>query len=128
MTILNNIDNLLNLINETYEDRHQYKDNMKIGIMVDVVEKQNQKKSPPILTRGSVKRVLSPGFRHTQGIKVMLGDGTIGRVQSIIEDDLKNKYQNKMGAKRATHSYRSVSKSNDDEDPNADWYDDLKFN
>lgn len=36
--------------------------------------------------QGIVERILSPGETHSRGIKVRLEDGSIGRVQWIIED------------------------------------------
>lgn len=57
--------------------------NIKIGMLVDVVEKQNQKTGK--LTRGRVRRILTSKPIHTQGIKVMLESGIVGRVQRIIQ-------------------------------------------
>jgi uncharacterized repeat protein (TIGR03833 family) len=37
------------------------------------------------LTKGVVKDILSPGNKHTRGIKVRLTDGQVGRVQKIIK-------------------------------------------
>lgn len=61
---------------------HYIRSNIKIGMMVDVVEKQNQKNGT--LTRGRVRRILTSKPIHTQGIKVMLETGIVGRVQRII--------------------------------------------
>ncbi len=54
---------------------------IKIGARVFVVEKQNQRTGQ--LTEGIVARILTPGSNHPRGIKVMLEDGRVGRVQKI---------------------------------------------
>lgn len=53
------------------------------GTLVDIVLKKDQ----PIgrLTRGRVKRILTNSPTHPHGIKVMLEDGQVGRVQFIVE-------------------------------------------
>jgi uncharacterized repeat protein (TIGR03833 family) len=51
------------------------------GMRVQVVEKQNQGKG--ILTEGIVQRILTKSASHPHGIKVMLEDGRVGRVQAI---------------------------------------------
>lgn len=56
---------------------------IKPGLKVDVVEKQNQKSGD--LTRGTVKDILTNSAKHPHGIKVRLEDGTVGRVKNIIE-------------------------------------------
>jgi len=53
------------------------------GLRVQVIEKQNQ--STGLLTEGTVLRILTKSSTHPHGIKVMLEDGKVGRVQSIIE-------------------------------------------
>ena len=52
------------------------------GALVDIVLKKDQ----PIgrLTRGRVKRILTNSPTHPHGIKVMLEDGQVGRVQFIV--------------------------------------------
>ena len=57
---------------------------IKIGIEVNVVEKHNQRTNN--LTNGFVKRILTNSQNHPHGIKVMLEDGTVGRVKEIIKD------------------------------------------
>jgi uncharacterized repeat protein (TIGR03833 family) len=52
------------------------------GIRVKVIEKQNQ--STGILTEGVVMRILTSSPAHPHGIKVMLADGKVGRVQEIV--------------------------------------------
>jgi uncharacterized repeat protein (TIGR03833 family) len=54
------------------------------GLRVQVVEKQNQ--STGKLTEGLVARILTSSPTHPHGIKVMLADGKVGRVQSIVQD------------------------------------------
>ncbi len=52
------------------------------GLRVKVVEKQNQRTG--LLTEGVVRRILTSSPTHPHGIKVMLEDGKVGRVQAII--------------------------------------------
>lgn len=51
------------------------------GMRVWIVEKQNQPTGK--LTEGIVRRILTSSATHPHGIKVMLEDGRVGRVQSI---------------------------------------------
>jgi uncharacterized repeat protein (TIGR03833 family) len=55
--------------------------NIKIGSRVLVVQKQDQRTGK--LTEGIVKRILTNSPNHDRGIKVMLEDGIVGRVQEI---------------------------------------------
>jgi uncharacterized repeat protein (TIGR03833 family) len=57
---------------------------IKPGLRVQIVEKQNQRTGA--LTEGIVARILTSSPKHPHGIKVMLEDGTVGRVQKILED------------------------------------------
>ncbi len=50
---------------------------------VQVVEKQNQRTGAR--TEGIVARLLTKSPNHPRGIKVMLEDGTVGRVQAILD-------------------------------------------
>jgi uncharacterized repeat protein (TIGR03833 family) len=52
------------------------------GMRVAVVEKQNQRSGR--LTEGLVRRILTSSPTHPHGIKVMLEDGRVGRVQAIL--------------------------------------------
>ena len=52
------------------------------GLRVNIVEKQNQPTGQ--LTQGIVQRLLTKSPSHPHGIKVMLQDGKVGRVQSIV--------------------------------------------
>ena len=60
----------------------QIRNNITIGTTVDVVLKKDQRTNK--LTRGVVKRLLTNSAVHPRGIKVMLEDNQVGRVQSII--------------------------------------------
>ena len=59
-------------------DAHMYRNNIKPGSHVKIVLKQDQKSGK--LTEGYVGRILTP-----RGIKVMLQDGKVGRVQEIMD-------------------------------------------
>jgi len=59
---------------------NQRKD-IAIGSHVMIVEKENQRNGK--LTEGVVKRILTNSQNHPHGIKVMLEDGTVGRVKEI---------------------------------------------
>ena len=52
------------------------------GLRVQIVEKQNQGSGR--LTEGVVARILTNSPTHPHGIKVMLVDGKVGRVQGIL--------------------------------------------
>jgi len=54
---------------------------IQIGSKVMIVEKQNQRNGK--LTEGIVSRILTNSQNHPHGIKVMLEDGTVGRVKKI---------------------------------------------
>lgn len=53
------------------------------GMRVQIVEKQNQPTGK--LTEGIVSRILTKSPTHPHGIKVMLADGKVGRVQAIVD-------------------------------------------
>jgi len=57
------------------------------GSKVQVVEKQNQ--STGKLTEGIVARILTNSPIHPHGIKVMLENGKVGRVQAILSQSEK---------------------------------------
>jgi uncharacterized repeat protein (TIGR03833 family) len=59
------------------------RNNIKVGSVVLVVEKQNQRSGT--LTEGVVKRILTNSQNHPHGIKVMLEDNTVGRVKEILK-------------------------------------------
>ena len=52
-----------------------------IGSKVSVVQKQDQRTGK--LTVGIVKKILTNSEAHPHGIKVMLENGTVGRVKEI---------------------------------------------
>lgn len=56
-----------------------------LGQEVEVVTKRNQKTG--ILTRGRIRWILTSKPFHSRGIKVMLEDRTVGRVQRIVGSD-----------------------------------------
>lgn len=66
----------------SYMDGKTRKD-IQIGQQVAVVKKQDQRSGK--LTQGVVKKLLTKSPTHPHGIKVMLEDGTVGRVKSILE-------------------------------------------
>ena len=55
------------------------RENIKIGMEVKFVEKQNQRSG--ILTEGVVARILTNSNFHPHGIKIMTEDGVVGRVK-----------------------------------------------
>ncbi len=57
---------------------------IKLGMRVQIVEKQNQRSGQ--LTEGTVYRILTSSPTHPHGIKVMLDDGRVGRVQAIVKN------------------------------------------
>lgn len=54
------------------------------GVAVWVIEKENY--GTKNYTQGFVKDILTSVAKHPRGIKVRLTDGTIGRVQWVIEE------------------------------------------
>lgn len=59
------------------------RENIKIGKKVRVVQKQDQRSGK--LTDGIVAKILTNSPTHPHGIKVMLENGIVGRVQEIVE-------------------------------------------
>lgn len=57
---------------------------IQIGSWVSVVQKHHQRSDEE--TEGMVKRILTKSPHHPHGIKVMLDDGTVGRVKKVLED------------------------------------------
>lgn len=60
----------------------QDRSNIKIGATVKIVLKADQRTGK--LTQGEVARLLTKSPNHPHGIKVMLTDGQVGRVQEIL--------------------------------------------
>lgn len=76
---INLVDNHGNVINK----KNQVRDYIQPGMKVKIVLKKDQKTG--ILTEGIVKKILTNSKIHHRGIKVMLEDDSVGRVQEIIE-------------------------------------------
>lgn len=64
-------------------ENHMYRGNIRPGSRVKIILKKDQKSGK--LTEGYVDRILTNQPVHTRGIKVMLKDGQVGRVQQILE-------------------------------------------
>ena len=63
--------------------RNTHRADIKPGMTVDIVLKKDQPTGK--VTRGVVGRILTNSADHHRGIKVMLTDGQVGRVQHIID-------------------------------------------
>ena len=61
----------------------QYRENIRLGIQVNVVLKKDQKTGKR--TPGIVRWILTSKPFHSRGIKVMLDTRQVGRVQEIID-------------------------------------------
>lgn len=88
---MSNSQNYAILSKQRLRINHQYqislndapsRDKIRIGVMVQIVQKQDQRTGN--LTEGIVKRILTSSNFHPHGIKVELDNGKIGRVQNII--------------------------------------------
>ena len=55
------------------------------GMRVEIIEKQNQRSG--LRSEGIVARLLTKSATHPHGIKVMLVNGKVGRVQAILPLD-----------------------------------------
>ncbi len=53
------------------------------GMVVKIIEKHNQLNG--VLTEGVVVRILTRSPSHPHGIKVVLEDGRVGRVQAVVK-------------------------------------------
>ncbi|MFN5372090.1 MAG: YwbE family protein [Bacteroidia bacterium] len=60
-----------------------FRDKLRLGLCVDVITKRDQRTGK--LTRGTIRWILTSKDYHSRGIKVMLSDRTVGRVQAIVE-------------------------------------------
>jgi len=60
----------------------QNRENIQKGLEVDIILKKDQKTGK--FTRGIVKTILTNSKFHPHGIKVMLENGSVGRVQNIV--------------------------------------------
>ena len=56
---------------------------IKKGSEVNIVQKHHQRSGE--LTQGTVARILTKSPTHPHGIKVMLEDGTVGRVKELLD-------------------------------------------
>ncbi|OQR81175.1 hypothetical protein ACHHYP_16697 [Achlya hypogyna] len=65
--------------------RHTVNSNIRPGMSVAVVQKLDQPTGR--LTYGTVAQTLTNSALHHRGIKVRLTDGTVGRVQHIVDAD-----------------------------------------
>ena len=88
---MSNSQNYAILSKQRFRINHQYqialnvtpsRDKIKIGVMVQLVQKQDQRTGN--LTEGIVKRILTSSNFNPHGIKVELDNGKIGRVKNII--------------------------------------------
>lgn len=61
---------------------------LRAGMRVQVIEKQNQRTGE--LSEGVIARILTSSSTHPRGIKVMLEDGRVGRVEKIIQAEKKD--------------------------------------
>lgn len=86
-------------------DKENIKNNIKPGILVKIIEKQNQRSGN--LTEGIVKEVLTKSADHPYGIKVLLENGAIGRVKEII-----NSIDKDSGIKKPTDLVEQKSREN----------------
>ena len=66
-------------------DSGQNRQNISIGLEVDIVQKQHQVSGK--LTNGFVKRIITNSKQHPHGIKVMIETGEVGRVKNIYLED-----------------------------------------
>lgn len=60
----------------------QYRENIKIGSSVTVVQKHHQRSGE--LTEGIVMNLLTKSNYHPHGIKVRLESGIVGRVKEVL--------------------------------------------
>lgn len=71
------------LFERTKGPDHYHRDKIKVGMKVMIVTKKDQRSG--VLTDGIVAKILTNKSYHDRGIKVMLRDGTVGRVQRIVK-------------------------------------------
>jgi uncharacterized repeat protein (TIGR03833 family) len=64
------------------DGRHRV--SVRVGSTVDIIRKEDQGSGRR--TRGVVAEILTSSPSHPHGIKVRLGDGTVGRVTAILHD------------------------------------------
>ncbi len=59
--------------------------NVKVGDLVEIVQKQDQRSGE--LTEGIVQRILTKSPNHPHGIKVRIDTGEVGRVKWVIPEE-----------------------------------------
>ncbi len=62
-----------------------YRKEISAGLEVEIVLKKDQRTG--ILTKGTVKDILTNSSYHPHGIKVRLVDGQVGRVRKVNSSD-----------------------------------------
>lgn len=62
-----------------------FRSNIKIGLSVAVVLKKDQRTGKR--TQGTVQWILTSAAYHSRGIKVMLSNRQVGRVQEILDEN-----------------------------------------
>lgn len=63
---------------------NMYRANITLGLEVSVVLKKDQRTGKR--TQGKVRAILTSAAFHSRGIKVMLDNRQVGRVQEIIDE------------------------------------------
>jgi uncharacterized repeat protein (TIGR03833 family) len=64
---------------------HRERKNVRLGMKAAIVLKQDQRTGKQ--TVGVVKEILTNSPTHPHGIKVRLEDGSVGRVQAILDGE-----------------------------------------
>ncbi len=67
-------------------DKGNFRENIKIGIEVNIVLKKDQKTGK--LKTGKINKILTNSNFHPHGIKVKLENGQVGRVKEIFVTSL----------------------------------------
>jgi uncharacterized repeat protein (TIGR03833 family) len=78
--------NIINNNSMRTESRYQYRSRIPIGSDVYVIQKDDQRNAKE--TKGVVSRHLTNNEYHPRGIKVMLVDGTVGRVSRLVTEEV----------------------------------------
>jgi len=73
---------IFNRLSHTKSLNETSRQNIKIGSIVRVVQKNDQKTGK--LTEGTVKEILTRSMTHPHGIKVVLENGIVGRVKELV--------------------------------------------
>lgn len=73
---------LIEILHNVDNKDGRYKEDIEIGAEVNIILKQDQRTGE--LTNGIVAKILTNSSQHPYGIKVMLNDGQVGRVQEIL--------------------------------------------